>query len=260
MIISIFEFIQLLSLNPTLIDQESMEIVKKFAIYPMMYLNLSEDIIYTQMYLSYSLFVSTIFTIVLLKLKFPNIDIIFFIRLITCIGFGFLLYIPLISMLVDIFICTEEAKGMVFFDIDCNTECWDTTHMAYAVLSSFALVQIIPAGMYLRARYQELPLDLNILTNPTFILLKTTIIIFMIVVSKVLQRYETLAISCLAIGMLIIVGLHIIIQPFNYRRINLYISTICIIYVFTIVFVALPISKFYIMISLASLTIVLIMG
>ena len=130
-----------------------MEIVKKFAIYPMMYLNLSEDIIYTQMYLSYSLFVSTIFTIVLLKLKFPNIDIIFFIRLITCIGFGFLLYIPLISMLVDIFICTEEAKGMVFFDIDCNTECWDTTHMAYAVLSSFALVQIIPAGMYLRARY-----------------------------------------------------------------------------------------------------------
>ena len=56
-------------------------------------------------------------------------------------------------MLIDIFICTEESKGIVFFDIDCTTECWDTTHIAYTVFSSFALVQIIPAGMYLRARY-----------------------------------------------------------------------------------------------------------
>ena len=70
-----------------------------------------------------------------------------------CIGFGFILYIPLISMLIDIFICTEEAKGIVFFDIDCTTECWDTTHIAHAVFSSFALAYLIPTGMYLRARY-----------------------------------------------------------------------------------------------------------
>ena len=189
LIITGFEFIQLLSLNPTLIDQESTEMIKKASIYPMMYLNLSEDIIYTQMYLSYSLFASTIFTIILLKVKFPNFFIIFFMRLIMCIGFGFLLYIPLISMLIEIFICTEEAKGSAYFDIDCTTECWDTTHIAYTVFSSIALVQIIPAVMYLRARYQELPLDLNILTNPTFVFLKTTIIIFMIVVSKVFQQY-----------------------------------------------------------------------
>ena len=80
----------------------------------------------------------------------------------------------------------------------------------------------------------------------------------MIVVSKVLKQYETIAIACLASGMLIIIGLHIIIQPFNYRRINLYICTICIIYVFTIIFVALPISKFYIMTSLVSITIILL--
>ena len=42
-----FEFLQLLSLSPDLIDPESTEMVKKASIYPMMFLNLSDDIIYT---------------------------------------------------------------------------------------------------------------------------------------------------------------------------------------------------------------------
>ena len=51
-------------------------------------------------------------------------------RLLLSIAFGYVLYIPVISMLMDIFICTQKANGIVFFDIDCNTECWDTTHIA----------------------------------------------------------------------------------------------------------------------------------
>ena len=49
------------------------------------------------------------------------------------------------------FICTEEAKGAAFFDIDCNTECWES--IAYPLLASFALLLVIPAGMYLRVKY-----------------------------------------------------------------------------------------------------------
>ena len=90
-------------------------------------------------------------------------------------------------MLMDIFICTEKAKGITFFDIDCNSECWDSTHIAYAAFASFAIIQIIPIGMYLRVKYQEIAPDLNILANPIFIFFKTAIFIFMIVVSKLLK-------------------------------------------------------------------------
>ena len=139
------------------------------------------------MYIAFAILSLTAFTLVLAKIESPNIDIVYLMRLLMCIGFGFVLYIPVISMLMDIFICTEQAKGIVFFDVDCNSECWDRTHIAYAAFASFALIQIIPTGMYLRVKYQEIAPDLNILANPIFIFLKTAIVIFMIVVSKLLE-------------------------------------------------------------------------
>ena len=119
-------------------------------------------------------------------------------------------YIPVISMLIDIFICTEEANGTVFFDIDCNTECWNSDRIEYAILATFALILVIPTGMYLRMKFQELPPDLNILTNPRFIFIKTTIIICMIVVSKVLIHHSTFIVPCLSVGILSIISLTII--------------------------------------------------
>ena len=95
----------------------------------------------------------TILTTILLKVKLPDIDIIFILRLLLCIGFGFVLYIPVISMIIDVFICTEEVKGVVFFDKDCNAECWDSSHIGHATMASVALIQIIPVGMYLRVTF-----------------------------------------------------------------------------------------------------------
>ena len=73
----------------------------------MMFLNLEENIIETQMYISYAIAAMSLLTIIMMKIKLPNLDIIFFMRLILTIGLGFVLYIPTISMLMDIFICRE---------------------------------------------------------------------------------------------------------------------------------------------------------
>ena len=91
-------------------------------------------------------------------------------------------------MIMDIFICTEEAKGTAIFDIDCNTECWDSIHIGHATFASIALLQIIPVGMYIRVKYQEMLPDLNVLANPKFVILRTTVIILMIVLSKILTN------------------------------------------------------------------------
>ena len=56
-------------------------------------------------------------------------------------------------MLMDVFICTEEASGIPFFDIDCNTDCWDSIHIAHCAFASFALIQVIPVGMYFRVKF-----------------------------------------------------------------------------------------------------------
>ena len=105
------------------------------------------------MYMSYAILAMTVYTCFILKVKCPNFDIIFLMRLILSIGIGYVLYVPVISMLMDVFICTQEAKGFVFFDIDCNTECWDNSHIAYTIMTSFALVQFISLGMYLRVKF-----------------------------------------------------------------------------------------------------------
>ena len=70
------------------------------------------------MYISYAVFALTICSLIILKIKCPHIDIIYFTKLLMCLGLGFIIYIPVISMLMDIFICNEQAKGTVFFDID----------------------------------------------------------------------------------------------------------------------------------------------
>ena len=103
------------------------------------------------MYISITILVLIILSVIILKSKWPEVDTIYLMRLLLTIVFGFVLYIPVIWMLVDIFICTEEAKGTVFFDIDWNTECWD--NIEYPALASFALVLAIPSGMYLRVKF-----------------------------------------------------------------------------------------------------------
>ena len=139
------------------------------------------------MYIAYAIFALTICSLIIVKIKWPTIDIIYLVRLLLWMGCGFILYIPVISMLMDIFICTEQAKGTVFFDIDWNTEWWDSIHIGHASFALIALFQIIPVVMYLRVKYQETLPDLNILANPKFIFLRTSIIIFMIVLSKIFK-------------------------------------------------------------------------
>ena len=73
------------------------------------------------MYIEFGILALTICTIAIVNVKCPNIDIIFLLKLFLTIISWFVLYIPVLSMIMDMFICTEEADGVVFFDIDCNT-------------------------------------------------------------------------------------------------------------------------------------------
>ena len=100
-------------------------------------------------------------------------------------------------------------RGIVYFDIDCEPQCWNLTHIEYVVVTLFAIFLVIPGGMYLRIKFQEIPTDLNLLTNPKFIVIKTSIITYMIVISKMLREYNDILTVCLSAGMQTIVVLQI---------------------------------------------------
>ena len=70
------------------------------------------------MHIAFAILLVTIFTFIILRVKRINMDIIYIMKLLLPIGCGYVLFIPCISMLTDIFICTEEANGTAFFDID----------------------------------------------------------------------------------------------------------------------------------------------
>ena len=76
----------------------------------------------------------------------------------------------------------------------------------------------------------------------------------MIIVSKLLKYNSNILIACLSTGMLIIVGFHIFMTPYNYRRIDLYLCALGVVYVLTIFFVSFPLSKNQIMTILVSIT------
>ena len=61
--------------------------------------------------------------------------------------------------------------------------------------------------------------DLNILQHPKFIVLKTGIIIFMIISTKVLFQHPYVSSAHLTIGMLFIIGVNLVLEPYNYNRI-----------------------------------------
>ena len=69
------------------------------------------------MHIVFAILLVTIFTFIIVRVKRDN-DVIYIMKFLLPLGCGYVLFLPCISMLMDIFICTEEAKGNVFFDID----------------------------------------------------------------------------------------------------------------------------------------------
>ena len=66
-------------------DQETTDMIMKASIYPMMFLDITDDIVYNQMYIAYGILALSICTILIVNVKCPNIDIIFLLKLLLTI-------------------------------------------------------------------------------------------------------------------------------------------------------------------------------
>mmetsp|Transcript_6315 Transcript_6315/g.10951 ORF Transcript_6315/g.10951 Transcript_6315/m.10951 type:complete len:253 (-) Transcript_6315:114-872(-) len=146
---------------------------------------------------------------------------------------GNVLFLPIISILFDVFVCEEgHAKdeddlefGDSFMYRDCNEDCWVGTHMRYVIAACVGMIVFMPAAILTRTLWQTLVTDLHVFTRPTFYLQKSFLEVVIVMMRRSLRPRSELAHAVIFIG---VVGTHLtmslIRKPFSYGRLNLWFS------------------------------------
>jgi hypothetical protein len=146
---------------------------------------------------------------------------------------GNALFLPITSVLFDIFIC-EEAQGVDKDDLDysdsfmfrdCHEDCWGGTHRRYVIAVSIALVLYHPITIITRPLWQELVPDMHLKTRQTFYLQKSLVEVILVGIRRGLRSRSRLAHGVVYIAVIFIhLVLCFIRKPFNYQRLNLWFS------------------------------------
>jgi hypothetical protein len=87
-------------------------------------------------------------------------------------------FIPIISILLDVFICTESVGDKYtdsYMDRDCFVWCWEDEHVSYATMACFCLVAYVPFAIYARPWWQFYQQSLSIFVSPRFLMLKSVV-------------------------------------------------------------------------------------
>ena len=106
---------------------------------------------------------------------------------------GNLMFIPIISTLVNVFVCDKSLDGTYaesILDKDCYQKCWDSQHMPYAVISGIFILLYQPLAVYFRPMWQELLPLLHIKALPRYLMLKSVFQVVLIILNKTLKRFD----------------------------------------------------------------------
>ncbi|OMJ69646.1 hypothetical protein SteCoe_32578 [Stentor coeruleus] len=226
-----FQIFQYLTQGP---DQKTYQyIVNNFQIMISLdfnlYFNLKNEIFwhffYSVLVLSYLWIFLCIFIMLRIDLRFSSNYIISGISL-TCDIFlplfGHLGFIPMISMLFNIFNCNQGIGNNLtesFLDLDCTCFCYKNAHLTVMVLTTISLTFFIPLAVFYRPEWERRQKMLNLRTKPSYLSIMSVIQILIIIIAKTLRvENEMIAgiiISCLLACLLIAAT---VIKPFNYMR------------------------------------------
>ncbi|CAG9332933.1 unnamed protein product [Blepharisma stoltei] len=135
---------------------------------------------------------------------------------------GDLCFIPFISICLDIFLC-DQSIGDNFTDSflaqDCYYFCWKDEHLAYAILSVFALIAYEPLAVFCRPLWQELQTLLHVKAVPLFLMVKTIVQITLVVMNKTVKRAESTTHGGLFIAVMVLYIIFLFkFKPYNYPR------------------------------------------
>ena len=122
------------------------------------------------------------------------------------------LFIPITSILLEVFICvrgvgaSEDSLGFTdsYLHADCYERCWQGVHLVYVALSSVTLLIYLPTAVLYRPLWQEILFPLNIKALPAFLLLKSVLQIILVLISKTVKLANPLIHSFLFFFLLVV--------------------------------------------------------
>jgi hypothetical protein len=118
--------------------------------------------------------------------------------------FGNVQFLPLISVLFDVFYCVKahgaDASSLYYSDSfmfrDCYEDCWTGKHLGLAIAAGIALVIYHPVTVVTRPLWQLYETDLHIFTRPAFYLQKSLVDVIIVVIRRILKKYHLLISAC----------------------------------------------------------------
>ncbi|CAG9319103.1 unnamed protein product [Blepharisma stoltei] len=139
---------------------------------------------------------------------------------------GNLCFMPFISICLDIFVCDQSIGNSFtdsFLSYDCYYFCWKDEHLAYAILSIFALLCYEPLAVFCRPLWQELQPMLHVKAAPSFLMIKTIVQVSLIVMNKTVKRAQNIIHGVLFIFIMIFYITFLFkFKPYNYSRFSLW--------------------------------------
>ena len=105
------------------------------------------------------------------------------------------LFLPILSILIDVFLCDKGVVGSsgpvdftdTYLAIDCYTTCWTGVHRIMAVVSAVAILFFVPLVVCFRPIWQEIQLHINVKMSGTYFMFKSAVQITVLVLSKSLK-------------------------------------------------------------------------
>jgi hypothetical protein len=139
---------------------------------------------------------------------------------------GNLMFIPIISTLINVFQCDQSLDGTIAQSVlyqDCYQTCWTQHHIAYAVVSGIFILIYQPLAVFLRPVWQDyLPL-LHVKALPSYLTFKSAFQVLLIVLNKTLKRYYAFAHGIVFLCLIIIYeAILLTFKAYNYERVNLW--------------------------------------
>lgn len=144
---------------------------------------------------------------------------------------GNLLFLPIISILMNAYICIkgtgidEASIGFTdsYLSVDCYEDCWQGIHLVHVVGSSVVLLIYTPIAVVLRPLWQEIQSPLNIKTSPLYLMVKTVLQICLIVLSKTVKLTNHTAHCFIFLGFMgAFIAFSLKFPCFGYKRTQLW--------------------------------------
>ena len=139
---------------------------------------------------------------------------------------GDLGFLPIISMLMNLYVCTlciTDELTQSYNSHDCTTYCWTGMHLSYAVVSLISLAIYIPLSLYFRPIWQNYQGTINIRANSRYMIFKSVFQVFIIVFSKTVAYSNRYIFAYLYTGALLAYGIFLMrFKAFNYGVVNLW--------------------------------------